>query len=86
MCICFYYYYYCSNTKDAHIFLYLGAAARLGVNVLSHVCGKKLVNTECGGGDKLHPAERVFGYHGPLWLVSLCAWPRLNGRRQGAVS
>lgn len=45
-----------------------------------------LISTECGGGDTLHPAERVFGYHEPLWPVSLCAWPRLNGHRQGAVS
>lgn len=45
-----------------------------------------LINTERGGGDKLHPAERVFGYRGPLRPGSLCVWPLLNGDRQGAVS
>ena len=28
----------------------------------------------------------LFGYCGPLWPGSLCAWPRLNGHTQGVVS
>lgn len=57
---------------------YRGAAARFFRDLLCccHVSAVvNLINTECGPGDKLHPAERVFGYRGPLarLLVRLAA-------------
>lgn len=75
--------------KMRKYYFYRGAAAFFFRDLLCccHVSAVvNFINTECVAGDKLHPAERVFGYRGPLWPGSLCAWPRLNGYRQGAVS